>query len=124
MYDSGADIIFAAAGSSGAGVFKAAKAAKGFGIGVDSDQYNLPSLADMKDVIITSMVKNVDVAVYDMIASVANGDALTGQKVYDLKVGGVGYATSGGAVDDIAPQLEEVKAKIISGEITVPTTVS
>ena len=74
MYDGGADIIFAAAGGSGAGVFKAAKAAKDFGIGVDTDQYNLPSLADVKDVIITSMVKNVDVAVYDMIASVANGD--------------------------------------------------
>ena len=45
------------------------------GIGVDSDQYNVPTLADVKDVIITSMVKNVDVAVYDLIASIANGDA-------------------------------------------------
>jgi basic membrane protein A len=123
MYDGGADVIYAAAGGSGAGVFKAAKAAKAWGIGVDSDQYNLPSLADVKDVILTSMVKNVDVAVYDMISSEASGSPLTGQKVYDLKAGGVGYATSGGFIDDIASQLDEAKAKIISGEITVPTTV-
>lgn len=123
MYDGGADIIYAAAGGSGAGVFKAAKAAKAWGIGVDSDQYNLPSLADVKDVILTSMVKNVDVAVFDFIASGTNGTPLTGQHVYDLKVGGVGYATSGGFVDDIKAQLDEAKAKIISGEIKVPTTV-
>ena len=122
MYDGGADVIYAAAGGSGAGVFKAAKAAKTWGIGVDSDQYNLPSLADVKDVILTSMVKNVDVAVYDMISSEASGSPLTGQKVYDLKAGGVGYATSGGFIDDITSQLDEAKAKIISGEITVPTT--
>ena len=122
MYDGGADIIYAAAGGSGAGVFKAAKAAKTWGIGVDSDQYNLPSLADVKDVILTSMVKNVDVAVFDFIASGTNGAPLTGQHVYDLKVGGVGYATSGGFVDDIKAQLDEAKAKIISGEIKVPST--
>jgi basic membrane protein A len=120
MYDDGNDIIYAAAGGSGAGVFKAAKSAGKFGIGVDSDQYNSPSLADVKDVIITSMVKNVDVAVYDFFASAVNGEPLTGTQVYDLKSGGVGYATSGGQIDDIQQQLEEYKQKIISGEIKVP----
>ncbi|WP_051267085.1 BMP family lipoprotein [Nakamurella lactea] len=123
MYDGGSDIVYAAAGGSGAGVFKAAKAAKGWGIGVDSDQYNAPTLSAVKDVILTSMVKNVDVAVWDDIAGAVNGKPLTGQHVYDLKVGGVGYATSGGFVDDIVPQLEAAKAKIISGEIKVPSTV-
>lgn len=123
MYDAGADVIYAAAGGSGAGVFKAAKAAGAWGIGVDSDQYNAPSLADVKDVILTSMVKNVDVAVYDFFVSAVNGDVLSGQHVYDLKAGGVGYATSGGFVDSIASQLEDYKQKIISGEITVPTTI-
>lgn len=123
MYDSGVDVVYAAAGGSGAGVFKAAKAAGAWGIGVDSDQYNAPSLADVKDVILTSMVKNVDVAVFDFFASAVNGDVLTGQHVYDLKVGGVSYATSGGFIDDIASQLEDYKQKIISGEIKVPTTV-
>jgi basic membrane protein A and related proteins len=41
---------------------------------------------------------------------------------YDLSVDGVGYATSGGQVDDIKDQLEAFKAQIISGEIKVPTT--
>ncbi len=122
MYDSGIDIIYAAAGGSGAGVFKAAKAAGKWGIGVDSDQYNSPSLANVKDVILTSMVKNVDVAVFDFFASAVNGSPLTGDHVYDLKSGGVGFATSGGKIDDILPQLEDYKQKIISGEIKVPST--
>ncbi|MET0865898.1 MAG: BMP family ABC transporter substrate-binding protein [Nakamurella sp.] len=124
IYDNGTDIIFAAAGGSGAGVFKAAKAAGTYGIGVDSDQYNVPSLADVKDVIITSMVKNVDVAVADLIASNANGDPLTGTQLYNLKNNGVGYSTSGGAIDAIVPQLDEYKQQIIDGTITVPDTVS
>lgn len=122
MYSGGVDIIFAAAGGSGAGVFKAAKASKAFGIGVDADQYNVPSLADVKDIILTSMVKNVDVAVYSDIVAAVNGKPLSGQTVYDLKSGGVGYATSGGFVTDIEPQLQAAEAKIISGEIKVPTT--
>jgi basic membrane protein A len=122
VYANGTDIIFAAAGGSGAGVFKAAKAGGTFGIGVDSDQYNVPSLADVKDVIITSMVKNVDVAVSDYIASIANGEPLTGTQLYNLKNNGVGYSTSGGAIDAIVPQLEEYKAQIIDGTITVPDT--
>ncbi|GGM02338.1 BMP family lipoprotein [Nakamurella endophytica] len=122
MYNGGADIIYSAAGGSGTGVFKAAKAANAKAIGVDSDQYNLPTLADVKDVILTSAVKNVDVAVYAMIQSVAAGKPLTGTQVYDLKNGGVGYATSGGFVSDIQSKLDDYKAKIISGEIKVPST--
>lgn len=123
MYDAGTDVIYAAAGGSGAGVFKAAKAAGAWGIGVDSDQYNSPSLADVKDVILTSMVKNVDVAVYDFFKSADSGSPLNGSHVYDLKVGGVGFATSGGAIDSIKSQLDDFQQKIISGEITVPTTI-
>jgi len=123
MYDAGADVIYAAAGGSGAGVFKAAKAAGAWGIGVDSDQYNAPSLSDVKDVILTSMVKNVDVAVYDFFQSANAGTPLSGSHVYDLKAGGVGYATSGGFIDSIKSQLEDYKQKIISGEIVVPTTI-
>jgi basic membrane protein A len=124
MYDSGADVIFAAAGGSGSGVFKAAKSSKKLAIGVDSDQYNLPSLADVKDVIMTSMIKKVDVAVYDFITSVKDDKFAAGNKVYDLKAGGVDYATSGGKVDDIKSQIDAYKQKIISGEIKVPATVS
>ena len=123
MYDGGADVVYAAAGGSGAGVFKAAKAAGRLGIGVDSDQYNLPSLADVKSVILTSMVKRVDVAVFDFLASAVNGKPLSGQHIYDLKVGGVDFSTSGGQVDDIKAKLDAAKADIISGKIKVPTKV-
>jgi basic membrane protein A len=122
MFDAGVDVVYAAAGGSGSGAFKAAKAKGKLGIGVDSDQYNQPTLADVKDVIVTSMVKQVDVAVLDFIKSVKGNTFKAGQKVYDLKAGGITYATSGGKVDDIKAKVEEYKAKIVSGEIKVPAS--
>jgi basic membrane protein A len=120
MYDAGADIVYAAAGGSGAGVFKAAKAAGGKAIGVDSDQYKTADPA-VQSVILTSMLKRVDVAVYDFIKNATTGNYASGTVRYDLSKDGVGYATSGGQVDDIASKLDAFKQKIISGEITVPT---
>jgi basic membrane protein A len=122
MFDGGIDVIYAAAGGSGNGVFKAAKAKGKQGIGVDSDQYNQPALADVKDVIITSMIKKVDVAVYDFIKSVKDGKFAAGNKIYDLKADGVGYATSGGKIADIDAKLKMYQQQIISGQLTVPTT--
>jgi basic membrane protein A len=124
LYDGGADIIYAAAGGSGTGVFKAAQATKNRAIGVDSDQYLLPSLADVKDVIMTSAVKNVNIAVYDFVSSIAAGSPLTGSQFFNLKNGGVAISYSGGFIDSIRPQIEQYQAKIISGEIKVPTTIS
>jgi basic membrane protein A len=120
MYDKGADVIYAAAGGSGAGVFLAAKAAGKFAIGVDSDQV-LTAGASVKSVIITSALKRVDVAVYDFIKDFAAGKKDKGVQVFDLKNDGVGYSTSGGQVDDIKAQLDAIKADIISGKITVPS---
>ena len=121
MFDAGADIVFQVAGGSGGGVFEAAKAAGGKAIGVDSDQYNTAD-PKVKDVIMTSMLKKVDVAVYDFITSVNDDKFTAGSTVYDLAKDGVGYSTSGGQIDDIKTQLEDYKAKIISGEIKVPTS--
>jgi basic membrane protein A and related proteins len=123
MYQGGADVVFAAAGSSGLGVFQAAKDAGALAIGVDSDQYNTVDAA-LKPVVMTSMIKKVDVAVYNFIKSVTEGNALSGTQTFDLKAGGVDYSTSGGMVDDIKTKLDEFKQKIISGEIKVPTSVS
>jgi len=126
MYGGGADIIYGAAGGSGGGIFEAAVEAKASGgtawaIGVDSDQYNLVDDA-AKGVILTSMLKKVDVAVYDTIERVVNGEEVGGTvTTYDLEAGGVDYSTTGGYIDDIVEQLEELKAQIISGEIEVPT---
>ena len=126
MYSEGADIVYAAAGLSGSGMFQAAAdttAATGtkvWGIGVDSDQYNTVDPA-VQEYVLTSMLKRVDVAVYDVIKSVIEGTFTPGERRYDLSVDGVGYATSGGFIDDIVPKLEEAKAAIISGEVVVPT---
>ena len=70
----------------------------------------------------TSMLKKVDVAVYDFIKSVSDGTFKAGTKIYDLKADGVGYSTTGGKIDDIKSKLDDYKAQIIAGEITVPTT--
>ena len=120
MFDAGADVVYHAAGGSGSGVFEAADAAGKLAIGVDSDQYETAA-EPVKDSILTSMVKRVDVAVEDFITNVSEGDVESGEQVYDLEAGGVDISTSGGQIDDIMPQLEEYKQQIISGEITVPT---
>ncbi|WP_405088696.1 BMP family protein [Microbispora sp. NBC_01389] len=122
MYDAGADVVYQAAGGSGAGVFEAAKAAKAMAIGVDSDQAGLPAYAGFKDVIITSMIKKVDVAVFDFLKNFTTGTVKAGPTVYDLKAGGVDYSTTGGKIDDIKPKIDEYKQKIIGGEIAVPTS--
>jgi len=120
MFDKGADVVYQAAGGSGGGVFEAAKDAGGFAIGVDSDQYNTAD-PEVRDVIITSMLKKVDVAVYDFISSVVDGNFTAGPVTYDLEKDGVGYSTSGGQIDDITSKLDEYKQQIIDGSITVPT---
>lgn len=120
--DAGADVLYHAAGASGKGVFEAAKAGGVLAIGVDSDQYNQKTVANTKDVIITSMLKRVDVAVYDYIKAVANGDPSSLPERFDLSVDGVGYSTSGGKIDDIVPVLEGYKKQIVDGAITVSAT--
>ena len=118
--DQNADVIYHAAGAAGIGVIKTVGSAGKWVIGVDSDQYNQPAVASVKDQILTSMVKNVDVGVFDFVKSVADNKFKAGSKVYDLESNGISYSTSGGHVDDIKEQLDELKAQIISGEIKVP----
>ena len=120
LFQGGADVVYHAAGGSGSGVFTAAKAANGLAIGVDSDQA-LTAAPEVRDVILTSMVKKVDVAVFDYLKNGSEGSDLSGVKVYDLKAGGVDYAATGGKVDDIKTKLDEFKAQIVSGAITVPS---
>jgi basic membrane protein A len=121
-YQAGADIVYHASGASGSGVFEAAADAGDgkWAIGVDSDQY-LTAPANQQPHILTSMLKRVNVATFNMIKSVADGSPLAGYQTYDLAHDGVGYATSGGFIDDIKSQIDEYAAKIKSGEIKVPT---
>ncbi|GAA3481311.1 BMP family ABC transporter substrate-binding protein [Streptomyces yanii] len=123
MLDKGADVIFAAAGGSGAGSIEAVAGKKGaWSIGVDSDQALDPALAKYKDTILTSVVKNVDAGVYDLVKSVKDGKALTGVQTYSLAKGGVSLTTTGDHLSDIQAKLDEAKKKIVDGTITVKTT--
>ena len=119
-YDAGADVIYTAAGGSGAGTIAAAVEANKWAIGVDSDQYLLAKPDEQKH-ILTSMIKHVDVAVFQTIKAIADGDTKGGIITFDLKSDGVGYATSGGFLDDVKTKLDAYKADIISGKIVVPT---
>jgi basic membrane protein A len=120
MYDGGADIVYQAAGGSGGGVFSAAKEAGKLAIGVDSDQYKTAG-PDVQGVIMTSMVKHVEVAVFTFLKQVKDNQFKSGPQIFDLKVDGVGYSTSGGKIDDIKSQLDDLRQQIIDGKITVPT---
>ena len=125
MYGKGEDIIYAAAGASGIGMFTAAKAAsasgtKVWGIGVDSDQYNTVG-ADLAPYVLTSMIKHVEVAVYEAIKAYVDGTFTAEHIIYDLKAGGVGYSTTGGFIDDIKAKVDAAAADITSGKVTVPT---
>ncbi|MEU6590324.1 BMP family ABC transporter substrate-binding protein [Streptomyces sp. NPDC046881] len=123
MLDNGADVIYTAAGSSGNGAIEAVAGKKGaWAIGVDSDQYNIPGLSKYKNSILTSMVKNVDVGVYDFVKSVHAGKPLTGTNTYSLAKDGVSLSKSGGFIDDIQAKLDAAKKKIIDGSIKVKTT--
>lgn len=124
IYNDGADIIFHAAGLTGNGVFNEAKERNSKGgkvwvIGVDKDQ----SLIFGDDVTLTSMVKKVDEAVYQISKSLAEGSFPAGQvTLMGLKENGVDIApTSDKNVDpDVLAKVEEYRQKIINGEIVVP----
>lgn len=123
MLDQGIDVIYSAAGLSGDGSIQAVGGKPGtWAIGVDSDQYQDPALAKYKNQILTSAMKNVDVAVYDLIKSVHDGKAKTGTNSYNLANGGVGLATSGGFTADIQAQIDAAKQKVVSGAVKVNST--
>lgn len=120
MYQDGAEIVYHAAGDSGLGVFQAAAAAKKKAIGVDSDQRQTVKETDLQSVIMTSMLKRVDVGVFEFVKAFQGGAKGGTDIVYDLKVDGVGLATTGGEIDDIKDQLDAAKKDIVDGKITVP----
>lgn len=125
MYADGADVVYSAAGGSGLGAFEAAAEAGAPGevwaIGVDSDQYELVD-DNIKPYILTSMLKKVDVAVYETIKALVEGNFAGGITTFDLASDGVGYSRSGGFVDDIADQIDAFADQIKSGEIVVSRT--
>jgi basic membrane protein A len=121
----GADVIFTAAGNSGLGAFDAVEQqgkqngrATHFVIGVDSNQNMVKP-----GFVLTSMVKRVDNAVYDIVNDVVNHRFSPGIHVFGLDKDGVGYAMDDNNKDLVSPdaiqEAEAAKKKIIAGEIKV-----
>ena len=113
QFAKGADVVFAAAGGTGVGVYQAAKDGGKLAIGVDSNQNHL-----QPGTMLTSMLKRVDVAVYNVSKSFAPGVTVLG-----LKEGGVDYAVDANNAKLVTPDMKKrvdaAKADIISGKIKV-----
>jgi basic membrane protein A len=121
----GADVVFAAAGATGEGTFKACQESKkALFIGVDADQYN--TIKNSGDTILTSVVKRVDTAVYETVKDAVDGKFPGGTiKEFGLKEGGMALAPFHD-FDSKVPQkikdaVEKAKTDIVNGTIVVPT---
>ena len=122
MHSSGVDIIFTAAGATGTGAIEAAKENGKKCIGVDTDQYSLAP-----ENMLTSAMKNIDVAMFNLGKSLIEGNYKSGEVVVNtLSTGGVGIApTSDKNVDpDVLEYVNTISEKVINGEIKVPSSKS
>jgi basic membrane protein A len=121
QYQQGVNVIYHASGSTGLGVFEAARTMKKFGIGVDADQYK-----EAPGYVLTSMVKRVDNAVFDAITRVKQKQFTGGIYDFGLEKDGVGYVydehNKALIPDAVHARLEQLKAEIIAGRIKVPNT--
>jgi basic membrane protein A len=121
LFDQGADIFIPVGGLIGSPGFAIARERGGYGIWVDVDGFNL--LTESQDVMLTSVMKNMDNSVFDVIEATMNGE-FDGCGVYvgDLANGGVGIAPyhdlEDMVPDDLAAEVEALEAAIISGEIS------
>jgi basic membrane protein A len=118
QFAKGSDVIYSAAGPTGLGIIQAAKETGNFAIGVDSNQNHLAP-----GTVLTSMVKRVDVVVYENMTSANDGTWVSGSSIRGLKEDGVDYSLdehNGPLIsDEMKAQVDTAKEKIISGEIVV-----
>ncbi len=118
QFDRGSDVVFAAAGGTGVGVYQAAKDAGKFAIGVDSNQNHIHP-----GTMLTSMIKAVDVAAYNTFKGVQDGSWKAGFNVLGLAEGGVDWAYDDNNKSLITPDMkaavDQAKADIIAGKIVV-----
>src|SRR5215831_9909779 len=121
QYQQGVNVIYHASGSTGLGVFEAARQTGKYAIGVDADQYS-----EAPGRIVTSMVKGIDVAVFDMIQRVKDHTFKGGIYTYGLAQNDVGYVydeyNRALIPDGVRTRVEQLKSDIIAGRIQVPST--
>ncbi|WP_405692802.1 BMP family protein [Streptomyces sp. NBC_01185] len=123
--DKGADVVYSAAGLAGSGAIEAVSKAGKWNIGVDSDQYKQEGLAAYKASILTSVTKDVEDSVFNLIKSVQDGKPQSGEIRYGLDKDGVGLAMSNPAftkMTEVIAAVDKAKKEIIDGTITVKTT--
>ncbi len=120
QYGEGAEVVFHAAGSTGLGVFEAARERGKLAIGVDADQW-----AEAPGFLLTSMTKQVDVSVLSVVRAVKDGHFTGGVRVFGLKEGGVDYVYDeprrGMIPKTVRDRVEVLRAEIIAGRIVVPS---
>lgn len=131
QYQQGADIVFQVASSAGLGVLDAAKAENRIAIGVDQDQATLmkENDAEIADHIMTSVVKNLDVLIYDKLEAFmkdeiewgAHENAGIAEKGMDIVEN---EYTKGIVSEEILGQVDEIRQKIASGEIEVKSAMT
>ncbi|MEU8739707.1 BMP family lipoprotein [Streptomyces halstedii] len=120
--DKGADVVYSAAGLAGSGAIEAVSKAGKWNIGVDSDQYKQEGLSAYKESILTSVTKDVEDSVFNLIKSVKDGKPESGEVRYGLDKDGVGLAMSNPAftkMTDVTAAVDKAKKEIIDGTITV-----
>lgn len=122
MYAGGVDIIYAVAGLSGNGVIQAAHSTGNLVVGVDSDQDHMA-----KGSVLTSMVKRMDIAVYEEGLAVLDGNYVSGCKSYHLSNNGVGLSDMKYSRHLLLPgvleKLDELKLKLVSGKFKLNPSV-
>ena len=132
LYEAGADVVFHATGDSGVGVFEAATALSTddqmlWAIGVDSDQYDTVQRLsgavhpeEWRKHILTSVIKRLDIAMYEVIADFTRGELPPGKITFDLASRAVDISYSGRHLDDVFTQIEDARAQINDGTVIVP----
>lgn len=120
LMDEGADIVMAVAGPVGLGTAAAAQERGALMVGVDADQFEAAP-EEFQDVWLTSVQKNMDVAVYDAVEDVVNGEFNSELFVGTLANGGVGLAPfhnfDGDVSDEMKAELEDVRQGLIDGDL-------
>jgi basic membrane protein A len=116
----GADVIFHASGTTGLGVFEAARDMGVYAIGVDADQHD-----EMPGVVVTSMIKRVDVVVFDTILAVTEHKFVGGLHAFGLREEGIDYVHDGPHAshipDSAKAKVSEIRSKIVDGSLPVPS---